>query len=125
MTPAGFGTVFAIGAISGTSMDGIDVALLDTDGDRELRHRVEELEGAATASAPEPDDDAGDLDQVWATAGSPQQDEVETPFAWTAPEDAGDVPAPEPSAAAYFARMLAWEPGAGAAEGRPAPMGDA
>ncbi|MHB1194113.1 MAG: hypothetical protein ACYC6F_13820 [Longimicrobiales bacterium] len=94
-------------------------------GDRELRHRVEELEGAAAAPAPEPVDDACDLDQVWATAGSEQQDEVETPFAWTAPADAGDAPPPEPSAAAYFSRMLAWEPGTTAAEGRSGPMGDA
>ncbi|HSW31938.1 MAG TPA: tetratricopeptide repeat protein [Longimicrobiales bacterium] len=94
-------------------------------GDRDLRHRVAELEGVAAAPAPEPDDDAGDLDQVWATAGSAQEDEVETPFAWTGPAEAGDAPPPEPSAAAYFARMLAWEPGAGAAQGRPSPAGDA
>ena len=34
---AGGGTVNAIGVISGTSMDGIDVALVETDGDRTVR----------------------------------------------------------------------------------------
>jgi anhydro-N-acetylmuramic acid kinase len=34
---AGGGTVSAIGVISGTSMDGIDVALVETDGDRSVR----------------------------------------------------------------------------------------
>ncbi len=94
-------------------------------GDRELRSRVEELEGVAATPALEPADDTGDLDHAWTTAGGARQDEVETPFAWTASEEAGGVSPPEPSARAYFDRMLAWEPGAASVEGRPSPEGDA
>jgi len=96
-----------------------------TPGDPELRRRVAELEGTAGAETPEPEEEAPEMDHAWTTAAAEKAHDVETPFAWTAPAEPEDAPPPGPSAASYFGRMLAWEPGAERSGEDPSPsVGD-
>jgi tetratricopeptide (TPR) repeat protein len=97
-----------------------------TPGDAELRRRVQELERSEGGSLPEPEQEAPDADHAWTTASAEQPHEVETPFAWTAPNERDEAEALRPSAGTYFGRMLAWEPRAGGpAEDRPPSEGGA
>ncbi|GMV05434.1 MAG: hypothetical protein AMXMBFR53_17130, partial [Gemmatimonadota bacterium] len=94
--------------------------------DAQLRARVAELAGAPESGQGEPPEPvafpalAGEVEAPeemeaehhW-TAGAQEGHEVDTPFAWTEPEDR-EPRAPGPVISEYFGRMLAWE-----AEGGP------
>jgi hypothetical protein len=83
--------------------------------DPELIRRVRELspeaadEPAPAAPSSHEQDDAGD--HHWTQGAGAEGDEVDTPFAWTATDEAVVEPAPGPGVTEYFRRMLSWEPG--------------
>ncbi|NJD17935.1 MAG: tetratricopeptide repeat protein [Gemmatimonadetes bacterium] len=119
------GELYARQGLSARALSVFRQLLEASPGDDELRRRVQELEGAGEEPAAEAEAEAVDAELAWAAAGDQVRHEVETPFAWTAPDEVEEAP-PGPPAATYFRRMLAWEPGAAPSEGAGAsPAGDA